>query len=195
MSNSDNIANWITAISTAATTVVVGIGTVLAILKSYKDKGPIVESDMHWIKPHERTKLEDGSRCVVLNILIRNQLRETITLNRAQIKKPRRSQISWEGIRDSGGGIGSIRKNESDRTWINQNVGAIYSTSSYGAADIVHIDFYLSPPDDWDGGWIIVDLWFSSKAFTMRNKRKRVKNMMTPNPFKHTAVKARSHGI
>jgi hypothetical protein len=84
-------ADWITAVSTALTAVAAFAGGAIAWIGLRRDRHaffPIIEADIKWAKPSGQ------SRYLILDLIIRNQLYETLTLDTIRVRKPKGSLIS-----------------------------------------------------------------------------------------------------
>lgn len=179
MSDPSNIADWITAGSTAATAIVAAAGSLVACLAYRRDSRasfPVVEVDLDWSRWF--------SNILTLNLIVRNQLYETITLDSIRVKKP--SQMTFSKSVKKDDGSSEIEKGHSSRVTIGRTIAPIGIATEFPPGRMTRLDmdreeYYLSPPDGWNGGIVDIDLRISSRALTMRDKRIVIKRRISPN--------------
>jgi hypothetical protein len=165
----------------------------LAFRRDVKRSFPVVEGNIQWADPKFGSFL--GFRLV-----IRNQLYETVVFESAKVRKPRGALFAEQKRNDFYGDIIGLEKGNSDSIAQSREISPIGSASGFMAppgqvrrVDIYVESFYLSLPENWDGGKVRVDLWLSSKALTIRHRREKVKRRISPRPSKQTDEKAKSH--
>lgn len=188
------LTDWITAVATAATALAAGIAGFIAWLAYRRDQRlslPTVEAVLRWVR-------DQDDDFILLKLIIRNPLWETIILESAHAKYPQSTLISskYENIN---GEMTPIKKGESSYTDIDDEIYSYGSTSDFYPgrsvrADVYHRDIYLLPPRDWSGDKVRIDLFISSRALTLRHKRVTIKRRISPRPSKQTEANARSAG-
>ncbi len=188
--------DWVTAISTAATVIASGAAGIVALLAYRRDIRsvlPIVEVDLNWIEG-------DAADGVFLKIDLKivNRLDETLVLNNAAVVRPKRANLAQEDRTTARGGYqqripSKLRATHVRLNWQIQASGA-YTTilGPPSRTDLVREPIYIFPPADWPGGIVRVDIWASSKALTIRDKRIVIFRRTPPRPSKATELIAKN---
>lgn len=201
MSNHTGFANWITAISTAATAIAAAVAGFIAWQALRRDivrSLPIVETNLKWISVGDAT-------CLALEIIIRNQLLETISLDTLRIDSPRGSVFGGAKFVNLTGYAGQetlaeLTRGATNAVTINQQIDPVGTLRTIASgfppqkADTWERTLYLWPPEAWDGGIVKVTFRISSKALTIRDKRIARKSRISARPIKQTEAKASKAG-
>jgi len=147
----------------------------LALRRDNRTQLPIVEpGHSHW---------ENGK--VRVRIFVRNNLRETLTVESVRVGHPRRSVISRQSdayyakTLELGNRIRPI--GEGDRVQPNQ----LQPGPGW-------FDLWVDPPRGWRSGQIAIELRISSMARTIRSKRIVTKTFVPPPIASPTAANAKS---
>jgi hypothetical protein len=195
MATEGSLPDWITATATGITAVAAGFAAFVAWLAFRRDARaslPVVEADLEW-------DIDGASSFVLVTLTIRNRLEETITLDSARVKRPDGTLISNKIVLGNDGRGIAVKRGDAPFIKIEREIQPLGSpTESYfqiiQRTDVFQTELFLSPPNDWDGGWIRIDLRISSKALTIRDKRMVIKRRISPKPAKQTEAKANNHG-
>jgi hypothetical protein len=194
----DKLPDWITAISTATTAFVAIVGAVIAYV-AYRRDGlppmPVIEVEVRWENPKR-------GLFVVMEIVTRNQLYETVTVDNIRIKKPHGMTLAIEKqyrIQESlkntkiENRIEPIAIVSQPLDWEIAPIGET-STAFRGTQheqtwrrDVHSRNIYLSPPNGWLGGRIEIELTVSSKALTIRPRRITIKRQVPVAPKMQSA--------
>jgi hypothetical protein len=177
--------DWITAGATAATALAAIIGGFIAwcgLRRDLNSQLPIVEADFRWMEPAYGEYL-------ALTLVIRNQLYERLVLESARVKRPRHMLISKDTQTGKDGGFGGIVKGTLSTVEINRPIAPIGTETDMFRGmpqrmDVSHVELYLSPPDNWDGGRVIIHLRIASKSLATRPRRVVIKRKIDPRPVK-----------
>jgi hypothetical protein len=185
------VSDWITAVATALTALfaaVTGWAAMQAYRRQVKHDLPVIECDCQWstegdIGPH-----------IQVRFVILNRLDETLVIHKCGVKKPKGATIS-EGIISGKGravpskGITSIIKLD-HKVFRSGTRFTGPPGSDLIASDLLPFVIFLSPPEGWDQGEIVMRLFISSKASTIRDKRITVKAMIPAATQMHSDANA-----
>lgn len=185
----NELANWITAASTALTAILTGTGGLAAWLVLRRDKLrelPVMERSIHAVDDH-----------LLLALTVRNRLDETIKLDRIELRQPKDATISppyssIAGAAPYGGPGPAVRGNE--RFLLPRYSVAAHGTrpSQHSTGDVAYWKFAIWPSPSWEGGKIVIVLRISSMAETIRNRRIVIKNNVPAATVRQIAEKAKS---
>lgn len=127
MADHPSIADWITAVSTAATAIVAGIAGFIAWLAYRRDARaslPIIEAELMWTK-------QDVGDYVNLVLIIRNQLYERISLDSAHVRRPKHMTISNTTLTSNSGGFGGVVKGTASFIQIGRSISPAGSSTDF----------------------------------------------------------------
>jgi hypothetical protein len=196
-----HLPDWITAISTAVTaTAAIAAGFIawVSLRRQSMPALPVIEPDFQWLQSQSK-------RFLRLNIVVRNQLYETIIIERITIKNPRgmtfatETQRNISGPKTFGPNAGKIplvwRENfyEKHETvevaldWSISPVGTVssvpYPEPEMARRDVHSRTFFLAPPSHWNEGTVRIELQLVSKALTIRRRRITIKRNVNTAPM------------
>jgi hypothetical protein len=186
-----SLPDWITATSTGITAVATGAAAFVAwvaLRREARASRPIIEPEFYWFEDY-----------LALKLIIRNQLYETIILDSASVIRPRRSLISKDTKVGPDGGFGGVIKGNSSIIKICREISPVGTArEAYSGlmrrTDVSRVDLYLSPPGNWNGGVVKVDLRISSKSLTIRDMRVAINRSVSPKIIKQTDERANNVG-
>jgi hypothetical protein len=194
LETNQHLPDWITAFATAITAVAAIFAGAVAFV-SYKREGrapmPVIEPHFSWVRPKR-------GRFVYLEITARNQLYETITLQKIVIKKPRKMTFCAV-VQDEKQTIQPTQLREMELDWSLAPIGETRTWPSHSSMgprierlDVDRQHIYLSPPVGWNGGMIEVQLLILSKALTIRPRRITIRRQVSAAPIMQTEENANS---
>jgi hypothetical protein len=163
----------VTAVATAVTAffaAIAAVATVVALYREAKRSLPVIEL----------TTAELGA-LLKLHLKITNRLDETLVIDKISVTKPRDARLS-QGKRPPPPTYSNTREPEVGETNFVLSPAIVYETGSISTMmglperiDRSVLDLYFSPPENWRGGSLRLDIFVSSRADTIRNKRIVVK--------------------
>jgi hypothetical protein len=176
MTQSD-LANWITAISTAVTAVFAALAWRVGIQNDRRDRKrdlPVVELS---VLSYRHTEFCDYA---AMGLTVTNRLDETLFVEKVSIKAPKGGLISTgEYVVESDGSAYlapplTPQKTTSDSILVNTEISPRGETSQSGDGerfDQLDYRLFVAPPPGWRSGTIEIETLISSRAGTIRRKR------------------------
>jgi len=190
---SNDLSLWITAVATAATAVVAGLGTLIAWLerrRQIRATDPIIECNAHWKE----------ARHISLWFIARNKLPETLGIVRVRIVRPRHAKIGNErGTPDAEKpwlSSSDIQEPTEQEVGLRQElapVGTPQSSSGWSAGESAHFQLRASVPASWQGGRLRIDFWVENKSAQIRQRRITIRRFMKAPPQMKIEEKASNH--
>jgi hypothetical protein len=181
--------DWVTAISTAGTAVAASAAGIAAWLGYRRDSRlwrPVIETKTEW-------RALSGENCIVSNVIVRNQLRETIVVKSARAIKPRGMTMTDTPVRNRNGGAGETVEINRSINPVGSNTGGSPLGQALGVqpTDLATFDFYLLPPPQWSAGRIAVEVRIEMRSVATRAKRMVIKRRITAVNNTHTDANAK----
>jgi hypothetical protein len=172
--------------ATALAAIIAGCIAWRSLRRDIDSQVPIVEAEFRWMEPAQGDYLG-------LTLVIRNQLYERLVLEVAHAKKPRHTLISKDRQRGKDGGLAGVVKGTLSTVEINREIApigtatALFSPGMLQRMDVSRVELFLSPPDNWDGGRLIIHLRIASKSLATRPRRVVINKKIDPRPVRALA--------
>ena len=177
--------DWMTAVATAVTAFFVALGWVAAVAASRRNTKRLLPTTELAFMGEGRSM--DFGDFLQVRISITNRLDETIVIRKIIVRKPTNSFVS-SGEWIQGSYIGQKSPALGETNFVQPNI-----TIQEKVPTAIHyetpIDLYVVPPEGWQSGVLRLDVFVSSNADTIRNKRIVVKkDIKLPRAIKRAAM-------
>jgi hypothetical protein len=178
-SEAPHLTDWITALSTAATFVAVAIGSWMAFIALQAQNRrllPTIEPEIQG--PYANAEIGDY---LIVKLWIVNRLDEEIVIDRVRVTEPRKALISRGSVdparRENGRQAARGSKNIVESNFKIREVGSTFSLGPDRQQPLHKgwLTLFVSPPQGWRSGKLRLDVFVSSNADTIRNKRITIK--------------------
>ena len=177
------LTDWITSGATLATAVLAGVGAWISYVGyrwNREQMMPRVEPDFYWGQDIDLGVFIKGDFWIV------NRLDETLEITSLSVKRPSQANISLGKYNIQQHAYLPVKATRSqiECDYKIEEIGETHSIG--GRSDRRCLIFYVFPPPKWLCGTIHVEIFFSSKALTIRNRRVVIKRRMAELPAKRT---------